>query len=142
MDNDYYHNLANSLQESGQFDNAVAAYKKAIELNPDFSWSFCNLGDALTKLKQWNEAIVTYLKAIEIAGNLPGIYDKLGYALRQTESDLNLLLEQSQLQITPENWEFYLQLGNNLAKYDRPKSAIILYKMILTNMPNCAGLSG
>src|SRR6476469_7648697 len=172
MDNDYYHNLANSLQESGQFDNAVAAYKKAIELNPDFSWSyhslgdvllklekweeavaackkavelnqdfswsFCNLGDALTKLKQWNEAIVTYLKAIEIAGNLPGIYDKLGYALRQTESDLNLLLEQSQLQITPENWEFYLQLGNNLAKYDRPKSAIILYKMILTSLPKCA----
>lgn len=79
-----------------------------------------------------------YLKAIEIDGNLPGIYDKLGYALGQTESDLNLVLEQSQLQITPENWEFYLQLGKNLAKYDRPKSAIIFYKWLLTNRSSCA----
>ncbi|MEG4535302.1 tetratricopeptide repeat protein [Microcoleus sp. D2_18a_D3] len=208
MDN-YYHNLGNSLQESGRFDEAVAAYKKAIELNPnfswsyhslgdvllkvekweeavaayknavelnpdfswsyhnlgdallklrqweeaaaayrceialksDFAWSFCNLGDALTKLKQWDEAIATYLKAIEIDGDLPGIYEKLGYSLGQTESDLNLVLEEFQLQITPENWEFYLQLGENLAKYDRPKSAIFFYKMLLASMPRCAELS-
>ena len=208
MDNNY-HNLGNSLQESGRFDEAVAAYKKAIELNPnfswsyhslgdvllklekweeavaaykkavelnpyfswsyhnlgdallklrqweeaavayrceialksDFAWSFCNLGDALTKLKQWDEAIATYLKAIEIDGDLPGSYEKLGYALRQTESDLKLVLEQYQLQITPENWEFYLQLGENLAKYDRPKSAIIFYQKLLTKLPICASLS-
>ncbi|MEG4054141.1 MULTISPECIES: tetratricopeptide repeat protein [unclassified Microcoleus] len=209
MDHDY-HNLANSLQESGRFDEAVAAYKQAIELNPmfswsyhslgdvllkleqweeavaaykkavelnpdfswsyhnlgdallklrrweeaafayrceialnsDFAWSFCNLGDALTKLKQWNEAIATYLKAIKIDGDLPGIYEKLGYALGQTESDLKLVLEQYQLQITPENWGFYLQLGENLAKYDRPKSAIILYNLLLTKMPSHEGNSG
>ena len=35
MDNDY-HDLGNSLQESGRFDEAVAAYKKSIELNPRF----------------------------------------------------------------------------------------------------------
>src|SRR6476469_7501074 len=174
MDNEYY-NLGNFLQESGLFDEAIAAYKKAIELNPNFSWSYHNLGDALLKLRQWeeaaaayhceialnsyfawsffnlgdaltklkqgDEAIATYLKAIEIDAYLPGIYEKLGYALGQTESDLKLVLEQSQLQITPENWEFYLQLGKNLAKYDRPKSAIIFYKLLLTNMPSSAELS-
>jgi len=72
---------------------------------------------------------------------LPGIYEKLGYALGHTESDLNLVLEQSQLQITPENWEFYLQLGENLAKYDRPKSAIIFYQALLTSMPSCGNVS-
>ncbi|MEG4421112.1 tetratricopeptide repeat protein [Microcoleus sp. LAD1_D5] len=136
-----YHNLGDALLKLRQWEEAAVAYRCEIALNSDFAWSFCNLGDALTKLKQWDKAIAAYLKAVEIDGDLPGIYEKLGYALGQTESDLNLVLEQSQLQITPENWEFYLQLGENLAKYDRPKSAIILYKLLLTNMPSCAILS-
>ncbi|MEG4629820.1 tetratricopeptide repeat protein [Microcoleus sp. AR_TQ3_B6] len=136
-----YHNLGDALLKLRQWEEAAAAYRCEIALNSDFAWSFCNLGDALTKLKQWDEAIATYLKAIEIDGDLPGIYEKLGYALGQTESDLNLLLEQSQLQITPENWEFYLQLGENLAKYDRPKSAIIFYQALLTAMPSCGNAS-
>ncbi|MEG4350549.1 tetratricopeptide repeat protein [Microcoleus sp. LAD1_D3] len=133
-----YHNLGDALLKLRQWEEAAVAYRCEIALNSDFAWSFCNLGDALTKLKQWDEAIAAYLKAVEIDGDLPGIYEKLGYALGQTESDLNLVLEQSQLQITPENWECYLQLGENLAKYDRPKSAIILYKSLLTNMPSYA----
>ena len=209
MDNHDYHNLGNSLQESGRFDDAVAAYKQAIELNPDFSWSFhslgdvllkleqwadavaaykqavelnpdfswsyhnlgdallkleqweeaaaayrceialnsdfawsfANLGDALIKLRYWDEAIAAYLKAIEIDVNLPGIYEKLGFALRQIESDLRSVLERCQLQVTPENAGFYLDLGRSLAKYDRPKSAIILYKILLTIMPDCAAVS-
>ena len=136
-----YHNLGDALLKLRQWEEAAAAYRCEIALNSDFAWSFCNLGDALTKLKQWDEAIATYLKAIEIDGDLPEFYEKLGYALGQTESDLNLVLEQSQLQITPENWEFYLQLGENLAKYDRPKSAIIFYQALLTSMPSCGKVS-
>lgn len=136
-----YHNLGDALLKLRQWEEAAAAYRCEIALNSDFAWSFCNLGDALTKIKQWDEAIATYLKAIEIDGDLPGIYEKLGYALGQTESDLSLVLEQSQLQITPENWEFYLQLGENLAKYDRPKSAIIFYQALLTSMPSCGDVS-
>ncbi|MEP6515420.1 tetratricopeptide repeat protein [Microcoleus vaginatus] len=131
-----YHNLGDALLKLRRWEEAAAAYRCEIALNSDFAWSFCNLGDALTKLKQWDEAITTYLKAVEIDRHLPGIYDKLGYALGQTEWDINLVLEQSQLQIAPENWDFYLQLGKNLAKYDRPKSAIILYNSLLTNMPS------
>ncbi|MEG4107037.1 tetratricopeptide repeat protein [Microcoleus sp. S13_C5] len=136
-----YHNLGDALLKLQQWEEAAVAYRCEIALNSDFAWSFCNLGDALTKLKQWDEAIATYLKAVEIDRDLPGIYEKLGYALGQTESDLNLVLEQSQLQITPENWEFYLQLGQNLAKYDRPKSAIIFYQALLTAMPTCGNFS-
>jgi len=136
-----YHNLGDALLKLRQWEEAAAAYRCEIALNSDFAWSFCNLGDALTKIKQWDEAIATYLKAIEIDGDLPGIYEKLGYALGQTESDLNLVLEQSQLQITPENWQFYLQLGENLAKYDRPKSAIIFYQALLTARPSCGNAS-
>ncbi|PSB52633.1 sulfotransferase [filamentous cyanobacterium Phorm 6] len=136
-----YHNLGDALLKLRRWEEAAAAYRCEIALNSDFAWSFCNLGDALTKLKQWDEAIAAYLKAVEIDGDLPRIYDKLGFVLGQTTSDLKLVLEQCQLQITPENWEFYLQLGKNLGKYDRPNSAIILYNILLTIAPDCAVVS-
>ncbi len=132
-----YHNLGDALLKLRRWEEAVAAYRCEIELNSDFAWSFSNLGDALTKLKKSGEAIAAYVKAIEIDGDLPGIYDKLGYSLGQNESDLQSVLEKCPLQVTPENLEFYLQLGKNLAKYDRPKSAIIFCKLLLTDQPTC-----
>ncbi|MCC3434709.1 tetratricopeptide repeat-containing sulfotransferase family protein [Microcoleus sp. PH2017_05_CCC_O_A] len=132
-----YHNLGDALLKLECWENAVAAYRCEIALNSDFAWSFYNLANALTKLKEWDEAIVAYLKAIQIDGNLPGIYEKLGYALGQTKSDSKSLSQQFQLQVTPENLQFYLQLGKNLAKRDRPKSATIIYQTILTIIPDC-----
>jgi tetratricopeptide (TPR) repeat protein len=132
-----YHNLGDALLKLELWEDAVAAYRCEIALNSDFAWSFYNLGDALTKLKQWDEAIFAYLKAIQIDEDLPAIYGKFGYALGQTKSDSNSLSQQFQLQVTPENLEFYLQLGKNLAQRDRPKSAIIIYQIILTIIQNC-----
>ena len=136
-----YHNLGDAFLKLEQWEEAAAAYRCEIALNSDFAWSFGNLGDALTKLRYWDEAIAAYLKAIEIDGNLPGIYEKLGFVLGQTGSDLRSVLERCQLQVTPENAGFYLDLSRNLAKYDRPKSAIILYKILLTIIPDCAIVS-
>lgn len=132
-----YHNLGDVLLKLEQWEEAAVAYRCEIELNPDFCWSFCNLGDALTKLKQWNEAINAYFQAILIDRDLPGIYEKFGYVLRQTESDLNSVFQQCQLQITPENREFYLGLGRSLAQGDRLESAIIFFKLLLTYEPVC-----
>jgi len=132
-----YHNLGDALLKLERWEDAVTAYRCEIALNSDFAWSFCNLGDALTQLKYWDEAIAAYLKAVQIDGDLPGIYDKLGYALRQTESDLKSVLQKCQLQVTRENQVFYLDLARNLGKYDRPKSAIIFCKLLLTNQPTC-----
>ncbi len=133
-----YHNLGDALLKLEQWEEAATAYRCEIELKSDFAWSFGNLGDALSKLRYWDESIAAYLKAIEIDGDLPGIYEKLGFVLGQTESDLMSVLEKCQLPVTPENQGFYLDLGRSLAKYDRPKSAIILYKILLTVVPNCA----
>jgi tetratricopeptide (TPR) repeat protein len=132
-----YHNLGDALLKLERWEDAVAAYRCEIELNSDFAWSFYNLADALTKFKQWDEAIIAYLKAIQIDGDLPGIYEKFGYALGQTKSGSRSLSQQFQLQVTPENLEFYLRLGKNLAQRDRPKSAIIIYAIILTIIPDC-----
>jgi tetratricopeptide (TPR) repeat protein len=130
-----YHNLGDALVKLKQWEEAAAAYRCEIELKSDFAWSFCNLGDALTKLEKWNEAINAYLKAILIDRDLPGIYEKLGYVLRQKDSDLKQVFLPGNLQITPENREFYLSLGRSLARDDRLESAIIFYEILLTIEP-------
>lgn len=131
-----YHNLGDALLKLERWEEAVAAYRCEIALKSDFAWSFCNLGDALTQLKQPDDAIVAYLQAVQIDRELPGIYNKLGDVLGQTASDLRFVLAAGKLPVTRENFDFYWQLGKNLARFDRPQTAIIFYNLLLTLEPN------
>ena len=84
MDNEY-HNLGNLLQESGKFEEAVTAYQKAVELNPDFSWSYHSLGDVLQQLERWEEAVAAYRKAVELNPDFSWSYHNLGDVLLKLE---------------------------------------------------------
>ena len=41
----------NQLLRDGKLEEAIASYEKAIELNPQFAWSYQNLGDAFSVYK-------------------------------------------------------------------------------------------
>jgi serine/threonine-protein kinase len=56
-----YSNLGVSLAEKGSLDEAVAAYKEAIRLKPDFAEAHCNLGHVIRDKAQFAEAL-TYLR--------------------------------------------------------------------------------
>ena len=47
----------------GKFDEAIKAYDKAIEIDPQHSNAWYNKGLALTKLNRQNEAIKAFEKA-------------------------------------------------------------------------------
>lgn len=80
-----YHQLGDFLQEKGQYEEAAAAYHRAIELNNNFFWSYQQLGDTLSKLQQWQETVGVYRHAIELESNFPWSYNNLGYALLKLE---------------------------------------------------------
>ena len=61
-----HNNLGIALKDKGQLDEAIAAYKKAIELNPNYAAPHCNLGLALYDKGRSEEAIACYRKAIEL----------------------------------------------------------------------------
>ncbi|NEP03727.1 MAG: tetratricopeptide repeat protein [Okeania sp. SIO2G4] len=71
----------NRLKRNGQFESAIASYKKAIEINPRFSWSYFYLGEALINLKRLNEAIEVYHQAITLNPSSALFYCRLGDAL-------------------------------------------------------------
>jgi len=92
-------------------DEAIAAYRQAIAINPDVDWIHPIIGDALLKRSQLDvkSAIASYRQAIEINPDDVQAYRKL-------------------LTIQPDNFEIYLELGNTLVKQNQWEDAIASYR--------------
>lgn len=174
-----HHNLGEALGKLGQFEEAIAAFRQAIELNPDFSWSYHHLGDTLDRQQQWEEAVAAFRKAIELDADHFGSYCGLGQSLvklgrldeaiaayrqasiinpeidwihgciadilqQRRELDLEAAIfsyrravqlnpndvqsYRNLLNIQPDNFEVYLDLGNALAKQGDWEGAIDTYQ--------------
>ncbi|MEO1404045.1 MAG: tetratricopeptide repeat protein, partial [Cyanobacteria bacterium J06635_1] len=58
--------LGNTYNDLKRYDEAISAYEKAIELDPDDATAHYNLGNTYKALKRYDEAISAYEKAIEL----------------------------------------------------------------------------
>lgn len=75
------HNLAAALQSEGRADDAIAHYRRAIEIKKDYAPSYSNLGAALMAKGETGAAIDAYRQAIAIAPDLADAHFNLGNAL-------------------------------------------------------------
>jgi len=155
-DNSYwaYNCLGDAFSHKKLWVEAISCYRKAIEKNSNIPWFYCNLGIALTCEKSWDEAVSAYLHAVQIEPNLTGINQRLGYVLRKrSESGLDSTIEtycqgievlasgkiyHKLLGIELDGAEFYINLGNSLAKQKQLEGAIVFYSMALQIEPNAA----
>ncbi|HCV33016.1 MAG TPA: hypothetical protein DGO89_24505 [Microcoleaceae bacterium UBA9251] len=146
--------LGEAFAQQSRWQESVICYRKAIELNPNLPWFYLNLGIALTCEKSWDEAVAAYLRAIQLEPNLTGINQRLGYVLRQRSAsgldstiisycqDIEMLasgkIYHKLLGIELDGAEFYINLGNSLAKQKQLEGAIVFYSMALQIEPNAA----
>lgn len=72
---------ANQLLREGKLDEAIAAYRRAINHNPNFYSSHYNLGEVLTKQGKLDEAIISYHRASELKPQFFWAYQRLGETL-------------------------------------------------------------
>ncbi|MEL7036725.1 MAG: tetratricopeptide repeat protein [Cyanobacteria bacterium J06592_8] len=107
-----YNNLGNALYDQGKLEEAIASYKKAIEINPECADAYNSLGLALRQQGQLEEAIASYKKAIEINPKYTYAYNNLGLALRQ-QGQLEEAIEnyKKAIEINPEYTYAYNNLG-------------------------------
>lgn len=59
-------NQGNDYYDSGQFKEAVEAYKRALELKPNDAEAYSYLGDAYFNLRQYDDAIAAYKEAVRL----------------------------------------------------------------------------
>ncbi len=59
-------NLGNTFKKQAKNLEAIASYRKAIEINPDFADAYFNLGNVLKEEGEVEEAIASYRKVIEV----------------------------------------------------------------------------
>ncbi len=78
--------------EKGEYEKAVVAFTKAIELDPSFALAYSNRGWVHIKLGEYEQAITDCSKAIELNPSLASAYNSRGWAyteLGQYEQAIN-----------------------------------------------------
>ena len=73
-----------ALKDQGKLDEAVACYRRALELKPDYAEAHNNLGNALKDQGKLDEAVACYRRALELKPDFAEAHNNLGNALRRT----------------------------------------------------------
>jgi protein O-GlcNAc transferase len=121
-----------ALQREGKLDEAIAYYKKAIQLNPAYAGTFHNLGNALQLKGEPDEAILCYQKAIKLNPHAAVTYNNLGNVLQEKgQIDQAILWYQKALDIDPHFVMAYVNFGVALDKKGQITEALLYYQKAL-----------
>src|SRR5262249_35734033 len=74
-------NLGVVLNDQGKLEEAIAAYRQAIRIKPDFAEAYSNLGNSLSDQGKVDEAIAAYRQAIGIRPDFPEAHSNLLFCL-------------------------------------------------------------
>jgi tetratricopeptide (TPR) repeat protein len=95
--------LGNALCRKGKCDDALTAYRKAIELDPSLSIGYMGVGNVLTYQGDLEGAVGAYRKAIELDPCFGFAYNGLGNALsRQGQLDEAAAAYRRAIELDPE----------------------------------------
>ncbi len=135
--NDVAHNnLGIILAQKGLADEAIAQFRKALEVRPDNAEAQNNLGRALLQNGNADEAITHFQKALQINPGYAGAHNNLGNALLPKDRvDEAIIQYQTALQIKPDFAEAHNNLGNALLKVGRVDEAIAHFQEALQINP-------
>jgi Flp pilus assembly protein TadD len=104
------------LADRKQFDVAVPAWRKALELDPNDSRGHNNLGVALVETGKTDEAIAEYRKSLELNAASSQTHNNLGSALAEKGSLDEAVPEfEKAVELNPDNAAAHVNLGNAMA---------------------------
>src|SRR6478672_7259163 len=82
----YFFSLGIVFHNHCKLDEAVAAYRQAIRIKPDYAEVHLNLGNALKERGSLDDAVAAYRQAIAIKPNYAEVHLNLGNALKERGS--------------------------------------------------------
>lgn len=124
-----YLDEGDQLLESGNLEGAIAAYRRAIELDPNLYVAHQKLGEALVRLGKLDQAIAAYRRAIELNPEFSWSYHHLGDALdRQEKWEEAVAAFCKATELNADHFGSYCGLGQSLVKLGRLDEAIAAYR--------------
>lgn len=136
------HNLAETLRTQGRYEEAVAGYRLALEIDAEFAPSHAGLGIALFQWQRYEEAIAALEHALDlqpalpIAGSSPYVF--LGRAAQQLgrpEADEYFARA---IQVDPRDHEALDHLAMARFGQQRYEEALTLYRTMVDITPDNA----
>lgn len=114
-----------SYKGLNQLNAAVEAYKKALEIMPNYAGGYNNMGATLRDQGNLDEAIEAYGSAIAIKPDYPEAYNNLGISFQdQVRLDEAIEAFSKALKIKPDFAEAYYNLGSALKDQGKIEQAI------------------
>jgi cytochrome c-type biogenesis protein CcmH/NrfG len=126
-----------SHYESGEYQQAIEAYKHAVKLNPEYADANYNLGMAYSSLGQYKEAIEAYKRAIRIKPDYEAAYYNLGHAysnLKQYDNSVKAF--RHAIRYKPDYIEAYYGLGNAYLDSGEDEKAIHTFEEAIRLKPD------
>ena len=125
--------------DNRRWDEAIVAFRKAIELDPKFALAYSNLGWALGEKKRYDEAIPILHKAIELDSKLAEAHNNLGWALNgKGQYDEAIPSLRKALELDPKDAKAQNNLGYALNRKRQYDEAIPILRKAIDLDPNHA----
>jgi Flp pilus assembly protein TadD len=127
------------LVKQNKVDDAVAACRNAIKLQPDYALAHDSLGSALQEQKKLDEAIAAHRKAIELQPNFPQAHHNLGQALlAQNKLDESIRASRKAIELDPTFAGAHVNLGAALLGLAKVDEAIPHFRKAIKLQPTSA----
>src|SRR5207237_1528520 len=133
------YNLGLALKNQGQLDQAIAHYRRAINIWPDYVEAHYNLGGAYIEKGEFDQALAEYRRAIEIRPDEADSHNNYGSALRELKQFDQAEAEYKRaLSLRPQYLDARLNLGSLLLQRGRTAEAIANLETARRLQPNDA----
>jgi superkiller protein 3 len=123
-------NLGGTFWSQGKIEEAIAAYRQAIEFDVDAASAYSGLGNILRDQKKFDEAAAAYRKAIELdPRSAAAPYSGLGNALwGQKKFDEAIASYRKAIELDPKQDAAYVNLGEALRDQKKFDEAAAAYR--------------
>ena len=123
--------------KKGQYQNAITAFSKLIELAPDHADAFKNRGVSYMKQGKFDLAIKDFETAIKLFPELKGLYSNFGVAWYHKKEYAKAIKNYNlELEMAPENHLAYFNRALCLAALDKNNQALEDLEKTLNLKPN------
>jgi Flp pilus assembly protein TadD len=123
---------------SGKLVEAETAYKRALELKPDFILAIMNLGKLQMSQKQYENAVVTLTRGIQSDPNSADAFHYLGESYLQIKQGTRAVIALNEaIRLAPiEKADLHLRLATLYNAAGAKPQAVNEYKLFLQKNPN------